>query len=144
MVDPTYVVEPTGNWYFMMVSTFLITILGTIITEKVVAPRFGEYHGNGEENETSSEYKLNDQERKALKVAGLTLLVMILVLVAFCLPANSVMRAEDGTLLGNSPCCIWSYDWCISRREGCLQCYGTCHGNHELLHRSDLCGSTVY
>ena len=63
---------------------------------------FGEYHGNGEENETSSEYKLNDQERKALKVAGLTLLVMILVLVAFCLPANSVMRAEDGTLLGNS------------------------------------------
>ena len=86
-----------------MVSTFLITILGTIITEKVVAPRFGEYHGNGEENETSSEYKLNDQERKALKVAGLTLLVMILVLVAFCLPANSVMRAEDGTLLGNSP-----------------------------------------
>lgn len=103
MVDPTYVVEPTGNWYFMMVSTFLITILGTIITEKVVAPRFGEYHGNGEENETSSEYKLNDQERKALKVAGLTLLVMILVLVAFCLPANSVMRAEDGTLLGNSP-----------------------------------------
>ena len=67
MVDPTYVVEPTGNWYFMMVSTFLITILGTIITEKVVAPRFGEYHGNGEENETSSEYKLNDQERKALK-----------------------------------------------------------------------------
>ena len=64
---------------------------------------FGEYHGNGEENETSSEYKLNDQERKALKVAGLTLLVMILVLVAFCLPANSVMRAEDGTLLGNSP-----------------------------------------
>lgn len=27
---------------------------------------------------------------------------MILVLVAFCLPANSVMRAEDGTLLGNS------------------------------------------
>ena len=28
---------------------------------------------------------------------------MILVLVAFCLPANSVMRAEDGTLLGNSP-----------------------------------------
>lgn len=57
----------------------------------------------GKENETSSEYKLNDQERKALKVAGLTLLVMILVLVAFCLPANSVMRAEDGTLLGNSP-----------------------------------------
>ena len=66
MVDPTYVVEPTGNWYFMMVSTFLITILGTIITEKVVAPRFGEYHGNGEENETSSEYKLNDQERTLL------------------------------------------------------------------------------
>lgn len=39
LVDPNYVVEPTGNMYFMMVSVFLITILGTIITEKVVEPR---------------------------------------------------------------------------------------------------------
>lgn len=106
MIDPTYVVEPTGNWYFMMVSTFLITILGTIITEKVVAPRFGKYEGfTGEDADAAgmAEYKLTAEERKALKVAGLTLAVLIVALVVVCIPANSVMRAEDGTLLGNSP-----------------------------------------
>lgn len=106
MVDPTYVVEPTGNWYFMMVSTFLITILGTIVTEKIVAPRFGEYDGfTGEDGENGgiAEYKLTVEERKALKIAGITLAALIILLVAVCLPANSVMRAEDGTLLGNSP-----------------------------------------
>lgn len=102
MVDPTYVVEPTGNWYFMMMSTFLITFLGTIITEKVVAPRFGEYHGESAADEMA-EYKVTAEEKKALKVAGLTMLVLILAIAAFSLPANSVMRAEDGTLLGNSP-----------------------------------------
>ena len=102
MVDPTYVVEPTGNWYFMMVSTFLITILGTIITEKVVAPRFGEYHGSSDNGEMA-EYKLTKEERKALKVAGFTLLALVAVLVVICIPSGSVMRAEDGTLLGNSP-----------------------------------------
>ena len=103
MVDPTYVVEPTGNWYFMMVSTFLITILGTIITEKVVAPRFGNYSGESEDGFDMAEYKVTEKERKALKVSGLILLVLLVALIAFCLPANSVMRAEDGTLLGNSP-----------------------------------------
>lgn len=102
MVDPAYVVEPTGNWYFMMVSTFLITILGTIITEKVVAPRFGEYHGESGGNDMDA-YKLTQEERRALKVSSLVLLLLFAALVGFCLPADSVMRAEDGTLLGNSP-----------------------------------------
>lgn len=101
MVDPGYVVEPTGNWYFMMVSTFLITILGTIVTEKIVAPRFGEF--NGVDHEGIEEYKVTDIERKALKYSGLTMLVLVTVLVVACIPASSFLRAEDGTLLGNSP-----------------------------------------
>ena len=101
MVDPGYVVEPTGNWYFMMVSTFLITILGTIVTEKVVAPRFGEF--DGAEYEGTEEYKVTAIERKALKYAGLTMLALVTLLVVACIPASSFLRAEDGTLLGNSP-----------------------------------------
>lgn len=102
MVDTSYVVKPTGNWYFMMVSTFVITILGTIITEKVVAPRFGEYHGSSDTEEIA-EYKMSDLEKKALKAAGLTLVALVLAIIAISLPANSFMRADDGTLLGNSP-----------------------------------------
>lgn len=102
MVDPGYVVEPTGNWYFMIVSTFLITILGTLVTEKIVAPRFGQYKGTGTEGEIT-EYKMNAVEKKALKYAGLVLVLMIIGVFMLCIPSNSFMRAEDGTILGNSP-----------------------------------------
>lgn len=102
MVDISYEVLPTGNWYFMIASTFVITILGTIITEKVVSPRFGEYHGSDETGELT-EYKMSDLEKKALKYAGFALIALVLFIIAISLPANSFMRADDGTLLGNSP-----------------------------------------
>jgi aminobenzoyl-glutamate transport protein len=41
IVTPTYVVNPACNWYFMSVSAFFITALGTIVTERVVEPRLG-------------------------------------------------------------------------------------------------------
>ncbi|MEG1902706.1 MAG: AbgT family transporter [Clostridium sp.] len=102
MVDPSYIVEPTGNWYFMIVSTFLITILGTIVTEKIISPRFGEYKGAAMEN-GMAEYKVTKEERKALKYAGLALVLMIVGMIALCIPATSFLRAEDGSILGNSP-----------------------------------------
>ncbi len=45
IMDPTYTVNPTANYYFMFVSTFLIAGAGTWVTEKIVAPRFGKYEG---------------------------------------------------------------------------------------------------
>lgn len=43
MVDPNYVVNPAMNMYFLAVSAVVLTILGAIVTEKYVAPRFGKY-----------------------------------------------------------------------------------------------------
>ncbi len=45
IIDPVYEVNPTANYYFMVVSTFLIAFAGTFVTEKIVAPRLGEYTG---------------------------------------------------------------------------------------------------
>ena len=52
----------------MAASTFLITILGTFITEKIIEPRLGEYKGEVivDHNE------LTDKERKALRWAGVS------------------------------------------------------------------------
>ena len=41
LADPNYVVEMTGNWWFLIASTVLITVIGTIVTEKIVEPRLG-------------------------------------------------------------------------------------------------------
>ena len=45
IISPAYEVNPSANWYFMFVSTFLITALGTVVTERVVEPRLGAYAG---------------------------------------------------------------------------------------------------
>ena len=102
LVDPSYVVEPTGNMYFMMVSVFLITILGTIITEKVVEPRLGVYKGSLAHG-SKEEQDISDVEKKALKKAALTLLAMVVIIVALCIPSNSIFRGDNGSLLGKSP-----------------------------------------
>ena len=36
LVDPAYHVNPTANYYFLVVSTFIIAILGTWVTEKII------------------------------------------------------------------------------------------------------------
>ena len=102
LVDPNYVVEPTGNMYFMMVSVLLITILGTIITEKVVEPRLGAYKGSLAHG-SKEEQDISDVEKKALKKAALTLLAMVVIIVALCIPSNSIFRGDNGSLLGKSP-----------------------------------------
>ncbi|MFO8069358.1 MAG: AbgT family transporter, partial [Alkalibacterium sp.] len=41
-----YDVAVTANWYFMIVSTFVLTAVGAFVTEKIVEPRLGEYNGS--------------------------------------------------------------------------------------------------
>ena len=38
IIDPNYVVAVTGNWWFMIVSTILLTLVGWYVTEKYVVP----------------------------------------------------------------------------------------------------------
>jgi aminobenzoyl-glutamate transport protein len=40
IIDPAYTVNPVSNWYFMIASTPLVTLLGWFVTERIVAPRF--------------------------------------------------------------------------------------------------------
>jgi len=103
IIAPNYKVQVMGNYYFMFLSTFLITILGTFITDKVVEPRLGTYSGEllGEEDESLT--TVSDLEKKGLRNAGLAALVFVLIIVAACIPADSFFRNAEGALLGNTP-----------------------------------------
>jgi aminobenzoyl-glutamate transport protein len=46
VVKSDIVVQPTANWYFLIGATFLVTAVGTWVTEKIVEPRFGTYQGD--------------------------------------------------------------------------------------------------
>lgn len=81
---------PTANWYFMIVSTFLLTILGTWVTEKIVEPRLGEYKGK----QLIESMKVTAEEKKGLIAAGISLLVFGAVMAFLTIPSNAWLRAE--------------------------------------------------
>jgi len=103
IIDPSYEVQVMGNYFFMCASTVLLTILGTIITDKVVEPRLGTYSGELEGAEDESLITVTDKEKKGLRNAGIAALIFVGLIVAACIPADSFFRNADGQLLGKTP-----------------------------------------
>ncbi|MBU5485362.1 AbgT family transporter [Clostridium sp. MSJ-11] len=89
-------VTPVSNWFFMAVSTFILAIIGTVISEKIIEPRLGEYRGKKQiKNE-----EVTSQEKKGLRKAGIGALVYVLVILAVIIPKNSFLRdPKTGSLI---------------------------------------------
>lgn len=102
LVDPTYEVLATDNWFFMIASTFLIVILGTFVTNKIVEPRLKKADTSGHENTVSQQ--LTPIERKALRYANLSLLLFVAIVVIAAIPQNSFLRnPTTGSLMQGAP-----------------------------------------
>jgi aminobenzoyl-glutamate transport protein len=80
IIDPAYTVTPACNYYFMVVSTFLIAAVGTWVTEKIIIPRLGDYEGEVTA-ESGELQKLTAAEKRGLWWAFLVSLLLLLVLV---------------------------------------------------------------
>jgi len=100
ILDPTYMVNPTANYYFMVASTFVIAFAGTIVTEKVVEPRLGKFSGTVDETERSFD-KLSQTEKKGLLMALITLLIIVAITLIGLIPENGYFRGADGGLLSS-------------------------------------------
>jgi aminobenzoyl-glutamate transport protein len=100
LVDPNYVVNPTANYYFMAASTFMITLVGWLITEKIVEPRLGTYTG---EQPTAEEHALTAPERKGLRWALYSLLAFSALIAILTLPPNGILRDPETLSIVPSP-----------------------------------------
>lgn len=100
IIDPTITVSPLVNYYFMIVSTLLLTMVGTWITKKIVEKQAGEYIPEGELNINVDEYELTSAEQKGLRRAGLVTLIYWGIIIIFTIPSNSVFRTADGGIVG--------------------------------------------
>lgn len=69
---PGYQVGILGNWIFLFASTFMLTLVGTLVTERIVEPRLGRYEGERAEITAPS-----PAEDRGLRAAGLATLVCI-------------------------------------------------------------------
>jgi len=99
ILDPAYEVNPTANYFFMVASTFVIAFAGTFVTERIVAPRLGEYRGDAADQ---SFEKLSNKEKKGLLMALFALIGIIAITLIGVIPENGFFRGHDGGLL-NSP-----------------------------------------
>jgi aminobenzoyl-glutamate transport protein len=95
IVDPEYTVNAAANYYFLAVSTLLVTGVGTWVTERIVAPRLGDWSG-GTTVEGDEFRPLTPLERRGLRFAGVTLLVLTALILGGLLPEQGYLR-EAGT-----------------------------------------------
>ena len=70
-INPDYEVSVMGNFFLLFISTFLITILGTFVTNKIVEPRLGAYDENLTDKEDHSLTTVTALEKKGLRNAGI-------------------------------------------------------------------------
>lgn len=89
LIDPEYTVNATANWFFMIGSTFLITLVGSLVTIFVVEPKLGAYDPDRADptilNKSMME-SLSGPEKKGLGAAGLAFLAVLAVMAYTLLP----------------------------------------------------------
>ncbi len=106
IIDPNYLMNPTCNYYFMVVSTFLITIVGTIVTEYIVIPRLDKRQNPEnfiEQVEDENSFKITKEEKKGLVWAGISLLIFVIIIGIGLLPTGILRNQETGSIINRSP-----------------------------------------
>lgn len=103
ILDPEFTVNPAVNWYFMMASTVLLTIVGAIIIEKVVEPKLGKYDATfsaeNSDADASDLMTVTDDQKRGLKWAGIVTLVYGALLAMTIVPADGILRGPDGSIV---------------------------------------------
>ncbi|MFC4353748.1 AbgT family transporter [Chryseomicrobium palamuruense] len=91
IINPEYAegINYAMNYYFMFASVFMITIVGTLVTEKIVEPRLGTYKGDVKETVNT----LSALEKKGLWAALASIIVVAIGLALLVVPSWGPLRA---------------------------------------------------
>ncbi|GAB3043320.1 AbgT family transporter [Virgibacillus ainsalahensis] len=95
IIDPAYAetMNIAMNWLFIAVSVFVLTFIGTWVTERIVEPRLGEYKGEHKEGNLEG---LTSIEKKGLIWSGISLVFGLILTALLVLPENAPMRGTEG------------------------------------------------
>jgi len=109
ILDPTAVVNPACNYWFLFVSTFLVTVVVTVVTERVVEPRLGRYEteaapaADGAADGAAALAPLSGAERRGLWAATAVLALGVAWLLWGTVPADGFLRDPTTGSLLHSP-----------------------------------------
>ena len=88
---PGYTVSILGNWYFLIASTFVLTAVGTWVTDRIVEPRLGPWRGEQAALEIA-----DPREGRALWVALLAFLGCLVAFAVLALAPWAPLRLPEG------------------------------------------------
>ncbi|MFO7873754.1 MAG: AbgT family transporter, partial [Bacteroidales bacterium] len=97
LIDPDMVVNPAVNYYFMVVSSFVVLVVGVWVTEHIVEPRLGNYEGS---TERFAIEQLTPEEKRGLRGAAIAALgFLVLLAMTVILPNGLLRNPETGSVL---------------------------------------------
>jgi aminobenzoyl-glutamate transport protein len=98
IVDPAIAVSPAVNYFFMIVSTLLLTVAGTWVA-MFVEKKMGPYTPKTGFVIQETSMEVSDVEKKGLRNVGIATLVYWVAVIAVLWPKNSLFRNPEGGLV---------------------------------------------
>src|SRR5690606_37817584 len=99
LVAPGYEVNPAGNYYFSLASALLLSLLATLISERLIEPRLR----GGAAPDAARPEPLGTAQRRGLRAAGLWTLLVTGLLLWGLVPGDGFLRAPANPDLLASP-----------------------------------------
>lgn len=84
ILDSSYKINFSGNLFVMIISTFLISYVGMIVTEKFIIPKLGKY--NFDENDPDINRTLTKKEKKGVIISLLAISIIMIILIYCIIP----------------------------------------------------------
>ncbi|HEX6997476.1 MAG TPA: AbgT family transporter [Gammaproteobacteria bacterium] len=101
ILDPSLSLDLTANFWFSVASVLLLTVVVSVITERVVEPRLGEYQG---EKPPPQAAQMSPEESRGLRFTVYALLATLAIFALVTLPSWAPLRNPGtGALIGDSP-----------------------------------------
>jgi aminobenzoyl-glutamate transport protein len=95
LIQEDYTVNAAGNYYILVASTLIVTLMGTWVTEKIISPRLPSQEQQKPELESISQTDL-----LGIKAVSLFTLLFICLLLVGLIPDNGILRDQvTGSIL---------------------------------------------
>lgn len=96
LLEPEYTVAVTANYFLMAALVPAFTLIGVLVTEKLVEPYLGAYKGKLQESNVQQD--ITPLEARGLLAAAAVLLLCILAVLFWAVPQDGLLRSTAGDL----------------------------------------------
>jgi aminobenzoyl-glutamate transport protein len=104
IVDPARTIDLTANFYFGVVSSAVLILVCSLVTDRFVEPRLGAYEGEAGDEPAQGDQRLSENEGRGLRFAFLALIAVLAGVLLLTLPPGAPLRnPATGEIVGRSP-----------------------------------------